>query len=423
MRDDAVRCDHPALRRRLDLADHLAVLAVPDEQHAVGAAGRDPRAVGRGGHAEDVVAGAAEDARDPAVVRVPDPHLRIARGTDHLRLAGNPAHRGHLLARGLERADLLAGFEVPDLEHVVRPAGDELLAVRLPVDGHDVVRVPFERAQQLAVGDARHLEELVGRGRGELRAVGAEPDPEDGVGMERLERAAEQPLADLPELDLARSRRLAAAGRQQLAVGAEVEGQDPEDVGAERLVLGPAPLEVQVLSVASAEAETRRPWAVNATFWIGWMAPPFGAVCPKAITPRPLAVSQTFRPPSAPAVARRSPRGENATLRDRSLVAGQRSEQLAVGSRDQPGGLVGRSGEDRLAVGADGQGQDRPGVAGSQSPARRPSRAFQIRTVPSSPPVTIAWPSGVTATPRTGPLWPVRTIGLVSEGLARSLAG
>ena len=49
---------------RLDLAEDLAVLAVPDEQDAVGAAGRDPRAVARGGDAEDVVARAAEGARD-----------------------------------------------------------------------------------------------------------------------------------------------------------------------------------------------------------------------------------------------------------------------------------------------------------------------------------------------------------------------
>ena len=125
-----------------------------------------------------------------------------------------------------------------------------------------------------------------------------------------------------------------------------------------------------VLRVASAEAETRPPSAVKATFWIGWIAPPPGAVWPKAITPRPVAVSQTFMPPSAPAVARRSP------LR--------------------------REG-DRLHRHRRGR---------SASGPTSPSASETIRAVLSAEPVAMSLPSGLTARARIGPAWPVAIVPL-----------
>src|SRR4051794_3003767 len=56
-----------ALGGQVELADHLAVLGVPDEQDAVGSSGGDPFAVVRDGDAEDEVAGTIDRACDLAV--------------------------------------------------------------------------------------------------------------------------------------------------------------------------------------------------------------------------------------------------------------------------------------------------------------------------------------------------------------------
>src|SRR4051794_17381148 len=88
----------PVCRRRrwVELAEDLAVLAVPDEQDPVGSPGRDPVAVLRDGNPEDIVVRAVEGAGDLAVlaaVGVPEPDGLVARGPRDHRLAGDPAHR------------------------------------------------------------------------------------------------------------------------------------------------------------------------------------------------------------------------------------------------------------------------------------------------------------------------------------------
>ena len=129
-----------------------------------------------------------------------------------------------------------------------------------------------------------------------------------------VERPDEQPLADLPELDLARPRRLAAAGRQQLAVGAEVERQDAEGVRAERLHLRPRPLERPALSVLSAEAETSDAVGREGDRLDRLDRPVVRARCGRRRSrPGPSPPPRPSRRPRPPAVASRSPVGLKAT--------------------------------------------------------------------------------------------------------------
>src|SRR5262249_33740447 len=75
-----------------------------------------------------------------------------------------------------------------------------------------------------------------------------------------------------------------------------------------------APAKLQVLSVASAEAEIRVPSEPKAIFRIGWAGAVPAAEWPNAMIPQPADVAPIFTPPVPSAVAIRSPRGENATL-------------------------------------------------------------------------------------------------------------
>ena len=236
------------------------------------------------------------------------------------------------------------------------------------------------------------LRNLSAEADGELRPVGAESEGEDGVGVQVVQAPHELARGHVPELHLARPRRLAAARGHELAVGAEVDRQDAEDVRAERSGLGPGPSTVQHpggLVGGPRRAGRRR---ARATAWTaGAGSPAFAAGWPKAITPRPVAMSQTLTTPSAPAVTTRSPFGRNATASTGPPCGPKVAAELARVQVIEPGQPIVRADEHGLPVRRKGQGEHRTrrreGTSGSPCRRRRRRpRTFASPAVMSSVP-------------------------------------
>ena len=88
-------------------------------------------------------------------------------------------------------------------------------------------------------------------------------------------------------------------------------------------------------------------------------------------------------------------------------MAGEGSLLAAGGQVPDPQGAVAAAADRAGAVRGDGHCPHRAGVAGQDGPLRLAVRS-QTRTVRSLPPLTAQVPSGLSATEKTSPVWPVR---------------
>jgi hypothetical protein len=88
-----------------------------------------------------------------------------------------------------------------------------------------MVRVAFKGADQLAGLDLEDFHKAVGAATGDHLRRRRKLEAEDGVAVGIDDLAGERAVLDVPEFHFARARRLAAAGGEGFAIGAESEGE------------------------------------------------------------------------------------------------------------------------------------------------------------------------------------------------------
>ncbi len=163
------------------------------------------------------------------VVGVPDPDpVVLAAGGDALAV-GRERDGVNRLGMSREGHQRLFLFDVEDLAGLVAAGAGQSLAVGGEGDGEDPVGVVLDLGQELAGLDLEDPDRPVGAGGGDLLAVGAESDREDDVlGLDEVaDRLAAAARLGEPELGDAVDARVAAGGRQPLAVRAVGDVVDP----------------------------------------------------------------------------------------------------------------------------------------------------------------------------------------------------
>ena len=246
------------VRRGLDLADDLAVLPVPDEQDAVGAArprpGRRPsrwrrRRRNRRGRRTCGSRRRCRRSRTARPCRPRRPRRPACRAPSGRPSPACPPALNVRTCSPVSKSQSLITLSPPPVTICLPSPFQSTARTWWVCPSNDFSSLPSATRVTFRNLSAPALASSV--------PSGLNRRPKTVSEWSAVERPDEQPLADLPELDLARPRRLAAARREQRAVGVEVERQDAEGVRAERLHLRPPAL-VRPRSSASCRPRPRR---------------------------------------------------------------------------------------------------------------------------------------------------------------------
>ncbi|GET90203.1 activated protein kinase c receptor (LACK) [Leishmania tarentolae] len=180
-------------RLHVDLEQLLAGAQVPQECHAVLAAGRAQRPVRRHRHGGDVVAVALEGALALAPVHIPYLDGVVPAAGDHDRVLQRrrEADAAHPVLVTVAQ-ELVHAFarHVPDADHVVATRGHDQAVVRGEGDGEHVLGVLQELALALAIAQVPHADGAVpGRGQRVVGGVGQRhARHEAGVALQAVAR-------------------------------------------------------------------------------------------------------------------------------------------------------------------------------------------------------------------------------------------
>jgi len=198
----------------------LAFVQVPEHGHAVLAAGRAQRAVGRHGHGVEVAVVAGQVPLQGQVSQVPHLHFLVpAARHDHGRgLGRRKAHARHPLGVALVHHRVLAlAQRVPQLDGFVAGARHDLAVVGRERHRQNVAGVAYEAAGSLARGNFPEAQGAVPRAGKRKLAVGGDHHAGHEVGV-ALEAPARETIVLLGAIDLPHHHRLVAGGREQHAV-------------------------------------------------------------------------------------------------------------------------------------------------------------------------------------------------------------